>query len=164
MSQKKAKISFIKRFEELLNDSVGNLPLSSQCYDVWRCVFVCVCEGGHRAALYMTNPYLEVILCFVDSEWRGSLLWQLVDLGEKTTCFSHFTFLPSGAFFPFSLLVEEVKREIYDPTWESQEESETWSHLWFVRPNTHQQLVTLWKSLGSWYRSLHATTSGPKII
>lgn len=63
------------------------------------CVSLSGVWWGHRAVLHMINSCLELILCFVDSEWRGSFLWQLVDLGEKATCFSHFQFHPRELFF-----------------------------------------------------------------
>lgn len=63
-------------------------------------VIMCDC-WGHRAALHRTHPCLELML------WGGSLLWQLVDLVEKATCFFHFQFHPRELFF-FNVVVVVV--------------------------------------------------------
>lgn len=144
---------------DVLCESFKSLPLSSQGYYAWLCVFACDgSEGFTICDTFMLGS--DPVLCWL-IDLRDSLTVAACWPWREGNLFLSLSVSPSGAF-SFSSFFEEVKREMYDLTRESQEPSGTWPHLQRVVPKTYQQLVMLWESLSFLNWSLHAVTSGLK--
>lgn len=152
-------------FEDILYDSVKSLPLSSR-----RLLHVTVCfcwvRDGVGGLYYIWHIHAWKWFCALLTHRLKRLIdcgsWLTLERRQPVSLTFTFTLGSFIYLFFFLLVSEEVKRKMYDLTWESREEGGTWPHLQHNAPKTKQQLVTLWESLSSLNRFLHTVTSGLK--